>query len=188
MAETPRLVRAMRGEALDRRPLWIMRQAGRYLPEYRELRRNRSFRELSRSPELAARVTLLPMARYPFDAAIVFADIMSPLPALGVEFDFDPGPVVARPVRDRDGVDALRVPDPEQLAPRGDGGAPDGAGRTAARSCGPRVLRRAVDPRRLSGRGARSEGFSPASGRSPARRRRCCSGCSDGWRMRWRRT
>ena len=117
MAETPRLVRAMRGEAMDRRPLWIMRQAGRYLPEYRELRRNRSFRELSRSPELAAQVTLLPMARYPFDAAIVFADIMSPLPALGVEFDFDPGPVIARPIRDRGGVDALRDPDPEEFAP-----------------------------------------------------------------------
>ena len=117
MAETPLLLRAMRGEAADRRPLWIMRQAGRYLPEYRELRQTYSFRELSRSPELAARVTLQPLARYPFDAAIVFADIMSPLPALGVEFDFDPGPVVARPVRDRGAVDALRDPDPEELAP-----------------------------------------------------------------------
>ncbi len=117
MAESPRLLRRIRGEAGDRRPLWIMRQAGRYLPEYRELRRTRSFRELSRDPELAARVTLLPMARYPFDAAIVFADIMSPLPALGVEFDFDPGPVIARPIHDRDGVAALRTPDPEELAP-----------------------------------------------------------------------
>lgn len=117
MAETPLLLRAMRGEAGDRRPLWIMRQAGRYLPEYRELRRTRSFRELSRDPELAARVTLLPLRRFPLDAAIVFADIMSPLAGLGVEFDFDPGPVIANPIRDRDGVDALLDPDPDRIAP-----------------------------------------------------------------------
>ena len=86
------LLRAIRGEAVERRPLWIMRQAGRYLPEYRELRRSYAFKQVAQSPELAARVTLMPMARFPLDAAIVFADIMSPLPALGVEFDFDPGP------------------------------------------------------------------------------------------------
>lgn len=117
MPEAPLLVRAIRGEAAPRRPVWLMRQAGRYLPEYRELRRTRSFRDLSRDPELAAEVTLQPLKRYPFDAAIVFADIMSPLAGLGIEFDFDPGPVIANPVRDQDGVDALRDPDPERLAP-----------------------------------------------------------------------
>ena len=117
MPEAPLLVRAIRGEAAPRRPVWLMRQAGRYLPEYRELRRTRSFRDLSRDPKLAAEVTLQPLKRYPFDAAIVFADIMSPLAGLGIEFDFDPGPVIANPVRDEDGVDAIGDPDPERLAP-----------------------------------------------------------------------
>ena len=111
------LLKAIRGEAVDRRPLWIMRQAGRYLPEYRELRKSYAFKAVAQSPELAARVTLMPMARFPLDAAIVFADIMSPLPALGVKFDFDPGPVVEDPIRDRAGVDALTPPDPDGLGP-----------------------------------------------------------------------
>ena len=111
------ILRAIRREPTQRRPLWIMRQAGRYLPEYRELRKAHSFKALSRSPELATEVTLLPLKRYPLDAAIIFADIMSPLPALGVEFDFDPGPVVENPIRDQAGVEALTPADPEQLAP-----------------------------------------------------------------------
>ena len=111
------LLKAIRGEAVERRPLWIMRQAGRYLPEYRELRRSYPFKAVAQSPELAARVTLMPMDRFPLDAAIVFADIMSPLPALGVDFDFDPGPVVEEPIRDRAGVDALTPPDPARLGP-----------------------------------------------------------------------
>ncbi len=111
------LLKAIRGEAVDRRPLWIMRQAGRYLPEYRELRRSYPFKAVAQSPELAARVTLMPMARFRFDAAIVFADIMSPLPALGVNFDFDPGPVVEEPIRSKAGVDALTPPDPARLGP-----------------------------------------------------------------------
>ena len=111
------LLRAIRGDTVERRPLWIMRQAGRYLPEYRELRRSYAFKQVAQSPELAAKVTLMPMARFPLDAAIVFADIMSPLPALGVEFDFDPGPVVENPIRDRAGVEALTPPDPARLGP-----------------------------------------------------------------------
>ena len=111
------LLKAIRGEAVHRRPLWIMRQAGRYLPEYRELRRSYPFKAVAQSPELAARVTLMPMARFRFDAAIVFADIMSPLPALGVNFDFDPGPVVEKPIRGKAGVDALTPPDPARLGP-----------------------------------------------------------------------
>lgn len=111
------ILRAIRREATERRPLWIMRQAGRYLPEYRALRKTHSFKALSRSPELSTEVTLLPLKRYPLDAAIIFADIMSPLPALGVEFDFDPGPVVENPIRNQAGVDALTPPDPDRLAP-----------------------------------------------------------------------
>ena len=92
------LLRALAREHVPRRPLWIMRQAGRCLPEYRAMRQNHSFKALSGDPKLAADVSLLPLRRYPFDAAIVFADIMSPLPALGVEFDFAPGPVVGEPI------------------------------------------------------------------------------------------
>ena len=111
------VLKALAREHVPRRPLWIMRQAGRCLPEYRALRETHSFKALSGSPELAAEVSLLPLKRYPFDAAIVFADIMSPLPALGVQFDFAPGPVVAEPIRSQAGVDALHDPDIECLAP-----------------------------------------------------------------------
>ena len=111
------LLRALAREHVPRRPLWIMRQAGRCLPEYRAMRRTHSFKALSGRPDLAAEVSLLPLKRYPFDAAIVFADIMSPLPALGVEFDFAPGPVVGEPIRSQAGVDALHDPNVECLAP-----------------------------------------------------------------------
>jgi uroporphyrinogen decarboxylase len=111
------LLRAIRREHVERRPLWIMRQAGRYLPEYREFRARHSFKDLAGDAELATEVTLMPIRRFPLDAAIVFADIMSPIPALGVDFDFDPGPVVAEPIRDGRAIDRLREPDPEQIAP-----------------------------------------------------------------------
>jgi len=111
------LLKAIRRERVARRPLWIMRQAGRYLPEYRAFREQHSFKALAGSPELAAEVTLMPLKRFPLDAAIVFADIMSPIPALGIEFDFDPGPVVANPIRDRAGIERLRRPDPAEIAP-----------------------------------------------------------------------
>src|SRR5213076_369231 len=99
------LLKALRREPVPRRPLWIMRQAGRYLPEYRAFRARVSFKELAGHPEHAAQVTLMPLQRFPLDAAIVFADIMSPMPALGVEFDFDPGPVVTNPIRDGAGLE-----------------------------------------------------------------------------------
>jgi uroporphyrinogen decarboxylase len=111
------LLEAIRRERVPRRPLWIMRQAGRYLPEYREFRQKHAFKELAGDPELAAAVTLMPLKRFPLDAAIVFADIMSPLPALGVEFDFDPGPVVAAPIRDAAAIERLRRPEPDAIAP-----------------------------------------------------------------------
>ncbi len=111
------LLKTIRGEATPRRPLWIMRQAGRYLPEYRAFRQKVSFKALASEPELAAEVTLMPLKRYPLDAAIVFADIMSPMPALGIEFDFDPGPVVANPIRDAAAIERLRRPAPAEIAP-----------------------------------------------------------------------
>ena len=107
------LLRTIRFEDTPRRPLWIMRQAGRILPEYRALKERHGFAGLSRNPELAAEVTLMPLRRFPLDAAITFADIMSPLPALGVDFRFDPGPVIAEPIRSARNVAAL--PDPDRL-------------------------------------------------------------------------
>ncbi|HUT76173.1 MAG TPA: uroporphyrinogen decarboxylase [Polyangia bacterium] len=109
---TPLFLRACRGEAVERTPVWLMRQAGRYLEEYRRLRAAHDFLTLCRTPELATRVTLQPVERLGVDAAILFSDIMIPLPAMGVDVAFDPGPLVAEPVRDRAGIAALRIPDP----------------------------------------------------------------------------
>ena len=117
MGETPLLLKAARREPVPRRPVWIMRQAGRYLPEYQALRRGRSFKDLAESPDLAAEVTLLPLKRYALDGAVVFADIMSPLPALGVDFDFAPGPVVANPIRSARDVASLPTPSDPAFAP-----------------------------------------------------------------------
>lgn len=109
---TALFLRACRGEAVERTPVWLMRQAGRYMAEYRALRERHGFLELCRTPELAVRVTLQPVERFGMDAAILFSDIMIPVPAMGAEVAFDPGPVFAAPVRDRSAIEALRVPDP----------------------------------------------------------------------------
>ena len=108
---------AARGGDTGRAPVWLMRQAGRYLPEYRRLRDRYGFAAMCQVPELAAEVTLQPLRRFELDAAILFSDIMTPLPAMGVEVSFDPGPVIAEPLRDAAAVDRLRVPEPEEVAP-----------------------------------------------------------------------
>ena len=87
-----RLLQALRREPLDRPPVWFMRQAGRYLPEYRALRDRYSFDEAMRDPRIAAEITLQPLRRFDLDAAIVFADIMTPLSAMEVAVEFAPGP------------------------------------------------------------------------------------------------
>lgn len=89
---TKPLLEALRRRPLAHPPVWIMRQAGRYLPEYRELRRRHSFQEAVSTPELAAEITLQPIRRFGLDGAVIFADIMTPLEAMGVEMTFDPGP------------------------------------------------------------------------------------------------
>ncbi len=111
------LLRALRGEDTPRAPIWIMRQAGRHLPEYRALKQKYDFWTLARTPELTAEVTLQPVRRYGLDAAILFSDIMTPLPAMGLELEFRPGPVLERPVRSPTDVDRLRVPDRDEVAP-----------------------------------------------------------------------
>lgn len=111
------LLRALRGEDTPRAPVWVMRQAGRHLPEYRALKAKHDFWTLARTPELAAEVTLQPVRRYGMDGAILFSDIMTPLPPMGLALDFRPGPVLEAPVRDRAAVDALRVPDEDEVAP-----------------------------------------------------------------------
>ncbi len=113
----PLLVRALHCEPVPRRPLWIMRQAGRYLPEYRELKAKHGFLGLAGNPELAAEVTLQPFNRFALDAAIIFADIMSPIASLGIDVRFVPGPVIDEPIRSRSDVDALPSPDPAAVAP-----------------------------------------------------------------------
>ena len=108
----PLFLRAIRGEAVETTPIWIMRQAGRYLPEYRRVREQVDFLTLCRTPELATEVTLQPIRRFGFDASILFSDIMIPVAAMGVEVAFDPGPVIAEPIRSEAAVRALRRPDP----------------------------------------------------------------------------
>lgn len=87
-----RLVAALERRTLDRPPVWIMRQAGRYLPEYRQLRERHTFQEAVSTPTLASEITLQPIRRFELDGAVIFADIMTPLEAMGVDMTFDPGP------------------------------------------------------------------------------------------------
>lgn len=110
-----RFLRACRREPTDVTPVWFMRQAGRYMPEYRALRSKYSLLEICKTPELALQVTLQPL-RLGVDAAILFADILLPLEPMGASFEFaaGEGPVIHEPVRDRAAIEKLRVFDPEE--------------------------------------------------------------------------
>jgi uroporphyrinogen decarboxylase len=110
------LLRALQRQPVPRTPLWMMRQAGRYLPEYRATRAKAgSFLNLCMNPELACEVTLQPLERYPLDAAILFSDILTIPHAMnvGLEFEAGEGPKIARPVRTPSDIDRLPNPDPE---------------------------------------------------------------------------
>jgi uroporphyrinogen decarboxylase len=111
-----RFLRACRREPTDCTPVWFMRQAGRYMPEYRALRARHSMLELCRTPELALQVTLQPVHALEVDAAILFADILLPLEPMGAPFEFarGEGPVVYHPIRSRADIDALRVFEPAE--------------------------------------------------------------------------
>jgi uroporphyrinogen decarboxylase len=111
----PLLVRAARREPVERTPVWFMRQAGRSLPEYRAIRERHSFFDVARSPELCAEVTLQPVRRHDVDAAVLFADIMSPVLDMGIDLELveGVGPVVERPVASMADVAHLHVSEPD---------------------------------------------------------------------------
>jgi len=106
-----RFIRACRREPVDTTPVWFMRQAGRYMPEYRALRKDHTLLELCKNPELATEVTLQPIRAHGVDAAILFADILLPLEPMGAPFEFaqGEGPVVHSPIRTRADIERLRV-------------------------------------------------------------------------------
>lgn len=114
-----RFLRACRREPVDTTPIWLMRQAGRYLPEYRRLRQKYSLLTLVKTPELAVEVTLQPMRTFDLDAAIIFADLLPPLEGMGLSLEFAPdeGPVIHNPIRAPADVAALRTPPAEEALP-----------------------------------------------------------------------
>ncbi len=121
-ANEHRFLKACRRQPVDRVPVWLMRQAGRYQASYRAVRQQVGFLELCRSPELIAQVTAAPIDEFGLDAAILFSDILVALPAMGLDLSFekgekgkgDGGPKIGNPVRDRAAIERLRVPDPER--------------------------------------------------------------------------
>src|SRR3990167_8895607 len=107
-------LRACRRQPVEGTPIWMMRQAGRYLPAYRAVRAKASFLEMCRTPSLACEVTLQPIDEFGFDAAILFSDILITLPPRGIDVEFPvAGPKIGAPVRTEAAIDALAVPDPE---------------------------------------------------------------------------
>ncbi|MFO1198128.1 MAG: uroporphyrinogen decarboxylase [Burkholderiaceae bacterium] len=117
MLQNDSFLRALRREPTDHTPVWLMRQAGRYLPEYNATRKRAgSFLALCKNPELACEVTLQPLERFPLDAAILFSDILTVPDAMGLGLYFaeGEGPKFERPVRDEAAVAQLAVPDPQR--------------------------------------------------------------------------
>jgi len=111
-----RFMRACRRQPTDATPIWLMRQAGRYMSEYRKLRESYGILDLIKTPELACEVTMQPINAFDLDAAIIFADILPPLEGMGLSLEFvkGEGPVIHNPVRTPADIDALRTPPPEE--------------------------------------------------------------------------
>ena len=118
--QVPCLLRAARGEAVDRPPVWMMRQAGRYMKEYRELRdRHPSFRERSENPAIAVEISLQPWRAFRPDGVILFSDILTPLPGIGIPFDIieSKGPIIEPAIRTQAQIDQLHKIEPEESMP-----------------------------------------------------------------------
>ncbi|TDQ29885.1 uroporphyrinogen decarboxylase [Tenacibaculum caenipelagi] len=113
MIKNDLFLRALKGETVDRPPVWMMRQAGRYLPEFMELREKYDFFTRCRIPELASEITVQPIRRYGMDAAILFSDILVIPQAMNIEVEMKPnfGPYLPNPVRDKKGLDSVIIPD-----------------------------------------------------------------------------
>src|SRR5579863_10336301 len=113
-----RFVRACLRKPVDRTPVWFLRQAGRYMQEYRDVRKHHTLVEICKQPDLAAEVTITAAEKLGVDAAIIFADLLLPLEPMGLDFEFQAGegPVVHKPVRTADDVKALRTDRTDDLA------------------------------------------------------------------------
>ena len=116
MSQNNRFIRACRREEVDRTPLWFMRQAGRYMPEYRAIRERYSFLEMVKTPDLAAEITLQPVRAFEIDAAIIYADILPPLEGMGLHLSFakGEGPIIHNPVRTLADIERLVQPEPRE--------------------------------------------------------------------------
>ena len=112
-----RFLDACWGKPVDRTPVWLMRQAGRYLPEYMAVRSKCHLSGICKTPELAAEVSIQPVDILGVDAAIMFSDILTPVEPMGMKLDFVPGPVFESPIRSMADVDKLRIPQMEQDVP-----------------------------------------------------------------------
>ncbi len=118
--QVPLLLRAARGEKVERPPVWMMRQAGRYMKIYRDLREKYpSFRERSENPDLAIEISLQPWKAFRPDGVIMFSDILTPLPGMGIPFDIveQKGPMIDPPIRSKEQIDNMRPLDPEESLP-----------------------------------------------------------------------
>src|SRR5437870_10455408 len=111
-----RMLAACRHEPADATPVWFMRQAGRCLTEYRELRKRYDILTMAKTPDLCAQVTLMPVKEFGVDAAVLYADIMLPLEDMGISLEIEPdiGPIIHNPIRTMQDVEALRIIDPEE--------------------------------------------------------------------------
>ena len=117
LTRTARMLRACRGEPVDRPPVWLMRQAGRYLPEYRAARGGQAFLDSCRDVERAVEISLQPLRLVGTEAVVFFCDIFVPVLGLGIDVEFAPGPIIVPPLRTREQVDALARFDPHASVP-----------------------------------------------------------------------